>query len=376
MPTISSDIRHVSVLATGAYLPGDPIDNAALTTLCGALPPDVLDEIQVRTRHWIIDPATGEHRTGTADMAVAAARQALGRARVDPAEVDLLVMSTASPEFPLPAAVTYVQEKLGLEQCAAIEFRAGCVGAVQGLDYARRLLADGSYRTAVVIGAESISPLFAPMFLGQDPAKLRMRDLLTIYTFGDGAGAQVLRAGEPGSAGAAEEFTFATRCMGGARKPGMQIIGGGTDAPAAVQVRRKRLVEMKLDVSGTQKFGPRVFAEAMADMFARSGSAVADFDAYVVPEGNAEYFAKEFAAAGVSDADRATLGKRMVENLADVGATGSAAVPLALDAGWVSGRVQPGDTVMLLAIEASRYLYAGLTMTWEAPTPDGATGVA
>ncbi|WP_233434694.1 3-oxoacyl-ACP synthase III family protein [Nocardia yamanashiensis] len=375
MSVTSTGLRHVSVLATGAYLPGDPIDNTALAALCGELPAEVLDEIQVQRRHWIIDPATGAQHHSTSGMAVAAARQALARAELEPAEVDLLVMSTASPEYPLPAAVTYVQEKLGLEHCAAIEFRAGCVGAVQGIDYARRLLADGTYRTAVVIGAESISPLFAPLFVGQDPAALRLRDLLTIYTFGDGAGAQVLRAGAPESASPAGEFTFATQCLGGTRKPGMQIIGGGTDAPAAVQVRRKKLVEMKLDVSGTQKFGPRVFAAAMTDLLGRSGLTVSDLDACVVPEGNAEYFAKEFTAAGVSPQDQAHLGKSMVENLADVGATGSAAVPLALDAGWTGGRIQPGDTVLLLAIEASRYLYAGLTLTWEAPTPAGAAHV-
>jgi 3-oxoacyl-[acyl-carrier-protein] synthase III len=67
--------------------------------------------------------------------------------------------------------------------------------------------------------------------------------------------------------------------------------------------------------------------------------------------------------------DQATLSKTIVENLTDVGATGSAAVPLALDAGWTEGRIRPGDTVLLLAIEASRYLYAGLTLTWEAPFP-------
>ncbi|MBL1076437.1 ketoacyl-ACP synthase III [Nocardia sp. 2] len=371
----SSDTRHVSLLATGAHLPGDPIGNETLAALCGELPADILDEIQVLRRHWLIDPATGAHRIGTSGMAVAAARQAIARAGIDAADIDLLVLSTASPEYPLPATVTYVQEQLGLERCAAIEFRAGCVGAVQGLDYARRLLADGTYRTAVVIGAEAISPLFAPLFIGQDPGALRLRDLLTVYTFGDGAGAQILRAGEPGSADPTGEFAFATQCLGGARKPGMQIIGGGTHAPAAEQVRRKRLVEMKLDVSGTQKFGPRVFAAGLSDLLSRSGLAVADLDACVVPEGNAEYFAKEFAAAGVSAADQAALAKSMVENLADVGATGSAAVPIALDAGWVSGRIQPGDTVALLAVEASRYLYAGLTLTWEAPTPNGTAHV-
>jgi 3-oxoacyl-[acyl-carrier-protein] synthase-3 len=197
-----------------------------------------------------------------------------------------------------------------------------------------------------------------------------MRDRLTLYTFGDGAGAMVLRAGEPGSAqDTPVREVFATQCLGGKRKPGMLVVGGGTDAPLAEQQRRKRLMEIRLDIPGTAVFGPKVFVAGLHDMLQRSGLAVGDIDACVLPEGNAEYFSNEFEAAGLTAQDYAALQKSIVENLTDVGATGSAAVPLALDAGWVEGRIRPGDTVLLLAIEASRYLYAGLTLTWEAPTP-------
>lgn len=361
--------RHVSILATGAHLPGDPLDNDALARVCGPLPDDVLEGIQVKRRHWMVDPVTGEHRTSTSAMATAAARQALERAGVEAAEVDLIVLSTASPDYLLPVAATYVQEQLGLENCAVIEVRAGCVGAVQAFDIARRLLADGTYRTALVIGAESVSPLLAPVFLGRDPHKVRMRDRLTVYTFGDGAGAVVLRGGEEGSAHEGSRQVFATQSMGGARKPGMLIVGGGTDAPLHEQQQRTRLMDIKLDIPGTAQFGPKVFVEGIHDMLRRSGLALSDIDACVLPEGNAEYFASEYGTAGLSEEDQTTLSKIIVENLTDVGATGSAAVPLALDAGWTEGRIRPGDTVLLLAIEASRYLYAGLTLTWEAPFP-------
>ncbi|MFE1346640.1 3-oxoacyl-ACP synthase III family protein [Streptomyces sp. NPDC058757] len=358
----------MSVLSTGAHLPGPPIDNETLASLCGPLPDDLLESIEVRQRHWIVDPRTGEHHSGTAEMAAAAARQALGRAGVEAAEVDLLVMSTASPDNPLPAAATLVMDRLGLERCAVMEFRAGCVGAVQALDTARRLLADGTYRTALVIGAESISPLLAPVYLGRDPQKVRMRDRLTAHTFGDGAGAMVLRAGPAGSAAARPgvDPVFATGCLGGGRKPGMLVVGGGTDTPLAVQRERARLMDIRLDINGTAEFGPRVFVEGLRDMLERSGLTVSDLDACVLPEGNAEYFSREFEEAGLPKEDYAELQKKIVENLDAVGATGSAAVPLALDEGWRTGRIRPGDTVMLLAIEASRYLYAGLTLTWEA----------
>lgn len=357
----------VKILSTGAYVPGEPLDNATLENCVGPLPDDVLEGIQVKTRHWMIDPATGEHRINNSKMAERASRQALERAGVELDELDLIVVCTATPEYTLPGVATTLQHYLGLESAAAIEIRGACAGWVQALDLARRQLADGTARTALVVGSEAGSPVLAPHFLGKDPARVRMRDRLMLYTFGDGAGAVVMRA-EP-AGGSADGFAFVNRCVGGLRKPGMEIIGGGTDVPQAEQLRRRQLIQMKIDVPGTSTFGPKVFVRAIQEMAHKDGRKLGEFDAIVLPEGNADYFADEFESAGLSTEDIAALDGRIVENLADVGATGSAAVPLSLDAGWTSGRIRPGDRIVLLGIEASRYVYTGLSLTWQAPLP-------
>jgi 3-oxoacyl-[acyl-carrier-protein] synthase-3 len=232
-----------------------------------------------------------------------------------------------------------------------------------------------------VVGSEAGSPILAPLFLDKDPARVRMRDRLTLYTFGDGAGAVVLRAEPVGeaagaadpageSADTADQFAYVNACVGGLRKPGMEIIGGGTDVPQAEQLRRRQLIQMKVDVPGTTEFSPKVFVRAIQEMARKDGRALAEFDAIVLPEGNADYFADEYESAGLSAQDVQALSGRIVENLADVGATGSAAVPLSLDAGWTSGRIRPGDRIVLLGIEASRYVYTGLSLTWRAPYLD------
>jgi 3-oxoacyl-[acyl-carrier-protein] synthase III len=367
--------HEVRILSTGSFLPGPALSNEDIERRCGPLPPEVLEGIQVQRRHWVIDPDTGRHLVTNSEMAAAAARQALDRAGVDPAEVELLVMSTASPEYPLPAAVTYLQERLGLRRCAVTEVRSGCAGAMHALDIARRQLADGTFGTAVVVGSEVISPLLAPIFLGREPDAVRLRDRIAIYNFGDGAGALVLRAepagSQPGSEPGGGFLGSVNACLGGDRKPGMHIIGGGTDAPVAEQMRRKRPVELRLDVVESARFGPRVFVTGLSDLLRRSGLSLADVDACVVPEGNAGYFSRELAEAGLSEEDWKLLSGKLVENLAEVGATGSAAVPLALDDAWTSGRLRTGDRVLMLAIETSRWLYAGLAVTWTAPPPAG-----
>src|SRR3954454_24447227 len=94
--------------------------------LVGPLPADVLEGIQVTQRHWMVDLETGEHLVNNSVMAVEAARDALSDPGISADEVDLLVLSTASPDYLLPPLVTFVQESLGLERGAKMDIRSGC----------------------------------------------------------------------------------------------------------------------------------------------------------------------------------------------------------------------------------------------------------
>ncbi len=126
-------------------------------------------------------------------------------------------------------------------------------------------------------------------------------------------------------------------------------------------------MDIRLDAAGVAKFGPLVFVAALQDLLCRAGLRLADIDACVLPEGNADYFTDELEAAGMSREDHDHIQDKIVENLTAVGATGSPAVLLALDSGVNEGRIRPHDAVLLLAIEASRYVYAGLSLRWGEP---------
>jgi 3-oxoacyl-[acyl-carrier-protein] synthase-3 len=366
---MAETLRRVDVLSTGSYLPGDPISNADIEGLVGPLPPEILEGLQVDKRHWIIDPATGEHRESNTDLAYKAVAQALARAGVDPAEVDLIVTSTSSPEYLLPPMVTFLQERLGLRACTALEVRSGCAGFVEAMDVARLYLERGLKRTAVVVGSEVISPLIVPVYRGVDPKRIRMRDRMNPYNFGDGAGAVVLRASETAAGGGISGGALGS--VGGEKAPGMQIFGaGGTHAPLHVQALAKRLIDLKVDVIESGRFTPHVIAEALRETVLAAGVSADAIDLCVLPEGNAGYVTEELEAAGLLTPEWVALQPKIFENLALVGATGSAAVPLAMDHAWQTGAVKEGDQVMLLAIETSKWKYAGLVFTWTAaPLP-------
>ena len=362
-------MSRVQIVSTGAYLPGEPITNDRMAELVGPLPEDILEGIQVQTRHWMVDPETGEHTINNSEMATRAAREALENAGLEPGDVELLVVSTASPEYLLPPMVTFVQEALGLPRCATMEIRSGCAGAVEALDVARLYLQGGTYRTALVIGSEAISPLLVPVFRGKTPDEIRMRDRMNPYNFGDGAGAIVLRTGEDGDG----ILGAAMACVGGDRKPGMQIVGAGTHAPVHVQLEAKRLVDLKVDVVESGRFTPHVLTEALRRVLDATGISAEDIDVCIIPEGNAGYMVEELEEAGLLTDEWMALRGKIFENLALVGATGSAAVPVAVDHAWKTGAVKQGDLVMLLAIETSKWKYAGTVFTWTAAPYEHAT---
>lgn len=356
-------IKSARIVSTGSYLPGEPLTNETLESLLGPLSPELLEQVQVERRHWLVNPITGEYHETNSDMAAKAAKQALELANIDPNDVDLLVLSTASPDYPLPPMVTLVQEKLGLRRCATLEIRSGCCGTVEALDVARLYLERGIYQTAIVIGSEAISPLLAPQFLGKDPSSLRARDRLNIYSFGDGAAAMVLTAtqDEPGFVGSA------MACVGGNKKPGMIIPGGGTNALLTTLDQKKAcLMELKVDFTNSGKFTPHVLNEALVDVLKRSSTTAESIDFCFLPEGNAGYLRSEIEHSHLQTSEWVVLGDKIFENLCLVSNTGSAAVPLALDYAWKTGKLKSGDRIMLLAIETSKWLYAGIVLDWSA----------
>ncbi|MFH8366950.1 3-oxoacyl-ACP synthase III family protein [Streptomyces sp. NPDC018031] len=355
----------IHIAGTGGYQPGDPIPTSEIARLAGPLPEEVLEGLSIERRFWMIDPATGEHRENNSDMAYKAAVRALDAAGMEAGDIDLMILATGTPDYPLPPLVNFVQERLGVERCATLEIRSGGAGVVQALDIARMYLAAGVYRTALVIGSEAISPVLAPVFLGKRPESIRMRDRMPLYMFGDGAGAMVLRATDaPGGL-----LGGASACIGGGRKPGIHSVGGGTHAPIHEQLRAKRLVDLKVDVVGAGDFTPVMVTEAVHHTLERSGVGVDTVDLCLVPEGNVGWMLDSLREAGLDTAEWQALDGKIIDSLATMGAVGCAAVPLFLDDAWRDGRIKPGDRVMLIGVESTKWIYAGMVLDWTADVP-------
>jgi 3-Oxoacyl-[acyl-carrier-protein (ACP)] synthase III len=161
---------------------------------------------------------------------------------------------------------------------------------------ARLYLEAGIYRTAAVVGCDAISPLQSQVFLG-DPKRVRVRDRMLVYMFGDGAGAIVLEVGgEPGVIGSA------VGCVGTGRAPGMEVLGGGgTYAPYAEQ-REGRLLDLRIDIGQASSFTATLTTTGLRDALERTGVTADTVDLLVTPEADTEWMANA-AAAGDADAE-------------------------------------------------------------------------
>lgn len=362
-------MTRAHIIGTGGYQPGEPIPNEEIEKRVGPLTDELAEGISIVQRFWQIDPDTGEHRENNSDLTYKAVSRALEAAGVEAGEVELMIHATGTPDYPLPMVVNQVQEKLGIEKCATLELRSGGAGWPQGLDIARFYIEQGSYTTAIVSGSESISPVLAPIYLGKEPDQVRMRDRMPVYMFGDGAAAAVVQASEDEGG----LMPGAMRAIGGSRKPGIWSVGGGTHAPIHEQQAAKRLVDLRVDVVGAGDFTPVMVTEALADCLARSGVAADSIDHCLIPEGNVGWMLDSLREAGLMTPEWEAMDGKIFDNLAYTGAVGCAAVPLFLDHGWRTGLVKQGDRVLLIGVEATKWIYAGIVVDWTAqPAPAGA----
>ena len=212
-------MRRSIVLGCGAYLPERVVTNDELATRVDTSDEWISQRTGIRQRHIAAD---GEL---TSDLALAAARQALGNAGIDGSELDVIVLATATPDNTFPATATKVQAGLGNRSGAAFDVQAVCTGFVFALAMADNMLRLGQANTALVIGAEVFSRI------------LDWEDRTTSVLFGDGAGAVVLKAGD-GEGTTSDRGVLSTHLYSdGANYEALYVDGGPGSTGTAGYVR-------------------------------------------------------------------------------------------------------------------------------------------
>ncbi len=318
----------VELVSTGRSLPDRVLTNKDLEGMV-----ETSDE-WIRERTGIRERRIAAEGTLTADLGATAAEIALSRAEVPPEEVDILLLSTATPDRWLPSTSCDIQSKVGATNAFASDLHAACSGFLYNLSLAEAYLAMGRGEVALVIGAEVMSSI------------IDWEDRATCVLFGDGAGAAVLRRSDTGRGILANDFGSDGTLADLLCRP-----AGGVQAPLDKErlIQKDHLVHM----SGREIFkaAVRAMADSSARALEKAGLTPDDVDLMVPHQANIRILEATARYAGIPM-------EKVYVNLDRYGNMSSATIPVALDECLEQGLIKPGSVVLSAAF--------GAGLTWGA----------
>jgi 3-oxoacyl-[acyl-carrier-protein] synthase-3 len=314
-----ADIKGAKITGMGHYLPERIMTNFDLEKMV-----DTTDEWIV-TRSGIRERRIAAEHQASSDLALEASEIALDDAGIKPADLDMIIVATVTPDMFLPATACVLQESLGAKKAAAFDVSAACSGFVYGLSVASSMIGMGRARRVLVVGVEVLSRI------------IDFEDRTTCVLFGDGAGAVVV---EEAAAGEGILSTF-MRSDGGYGEL-LYLPGGGSRMPLTEERLREHQQYVKMKGDGLFKYAVRAMVDAAKRTLKESSLETSDVD-YLIP-----HQANIRIIEGVRK--RLKLDKeQVVVNLDRIGNTSSASIPIALAELKQGGTLKRGDHVLMVA---------------------------
>ncbi len=306
---------HARIIGTGRCLPEKIVTNADLEALV-----DTSDE-WIRERTGIRERRVAPEGQTTGDLAEGAARIALEDAGVKPAEIDLLIVGTTTPDLVFPSTACLIQKRLGLGDCGAFDVNAACSGFIYALSVATQFIEAGSARNVLVVGAETLTRM------------VDWSDRSTCVLFGDGAGAAVLQA-DP------EAGVLSTHLHANGNHADLLNVDVGVSRGFKAEPRGGLAVHMK----GNEVFKVAVntLGRIVDETLAYNNLDKHDLDWLIPHQANLRIIK---ATARKLDMPM----DRVIVTVDKHGNTSAASVPMALDEAVRSGRIQRGDLMLLEA---------------------------
>ena len=301
------------IVGTGSYLPPRVVRNDEFAARLDT------SDAWIRERTGIVERRIAEPSQASSDLALEASRGALAAAGVQPAELDLIIVATSTPDYVFPSTACLLQAKLGARNGAAFDVQAVCSGFVYALATADSFIRGGMYKRALVVGAEVFSRI------------MDWNDRGTCVLFGDGAGAVVLAAGDrPGL------HASVLRADGSHADilsvPG-NVCGGRIVGSPYLQMQGSQVF----------KFAVRVLDEVARETVAAAGMQLTDIDWLIPHQANLRILEATARKLGLPP-------ERLVVTVDHHGNTSAASVPLALDEYVRAGRIRPGHRVLLQGV--------------------------
>ncbi|MEW5957802.1 MAG: beta-ketoacyl-ACP synthase III [Chloroflexota bacterium] len=324
--------RYSQISGWGKYAPEKVLTNYDLEKMVDTSHDWIVQRTGIEERH-----IAGDHET-SATMAVAASQQALAVAGLTPADLELIIVCTSTPDYFMPAVSSTVQAMLGAN-CPAFTISTGCTGFVYGLVTAHQYVASETFKRILVIGVELISRF------------IDWADRDTCVLFGDGAGAVVLTPSE-------EPQGVLAFDLGSDGEKGMclRVEGGGSAVPFSREVLEQKQQYIRMNGREVFKFATRILPKSTQTLLARAGLKLEDIDLLIPHQANARIIEMATRSLEIDP-------QRVFVNLHKYGNTSAASIPLALVEALEQERVKPGDRLALVSFGAG-LTWASALLKW------------
>jgi len=312
----TNSLLGVQIIATGSYVPDNVVTNGDLERLFG------FDPAWVEQRTGILERRYAPASQATSDLCVEAAQRAIRAARVDPADIDLLVVGTFTPDHTCPSTACLVQNRLGLN-AAAFDVSAACSGFMYALSTAAQYVSTGNSKLALVIGADTNSRIVDP------------KDQRTAPLFGDGAGAVLLSRGGPHQGLACYQLG-----ADGSGGPLLEVPSSGTRMPPSSESVEARLNYVHMDGRNVFKWAVQALTDTIELVLDKTGMGVNDVSLYLLHQANMRIISYAMEQLGIPS-------QKVFVNLHKYGNTSGASIPIALDEAFQQGLIRRGDTLLM-----------------------------
>jgi len=330
--------RYAQIVGWGKYVPTQVLTNDDLAKMV-----DTSDD-WIRARTGIVERRIADPRETTSTMSIKAARAALQVADVAPERLDLIIVTTATPDYLFPATACLVQDALGARRAGAFDLLAGCSGFVYGLGVGSQLIISGAYENVLVIGAETLSRI------------MDWTDRNTCVLFGDGAGALLLQASD--APGGVLSFTLGADGSGGDL---LMLPGGGSRHPASAETVAQKLHYARMNGREVFRFATRIMGQAAKEAIQAAELKIDDVDLFIPHQANIRIIQSAAKHLGLP------MDKVFV-NLDRYGNTSCASIPIAFCEAIEEERIKPGDHLVLVSFGAG-LTWASAVVQWHVPLP-------
>ncbi|MDA9817641.1 ketoacyl-ACP synthase III [Flavobacteriaceae bacterium] len=305
-------MKNSKIISAGSLLPGHPVTNFDLTKTIDTSNEWIVERTGIKQRYLVKDELTS-------DLAAAAGKIAIKNSDIDSSQIGVIIVATTTPDRTFPSTATIVQQKLGLKNAFSFDVQAVCSGFVYALSIADKFIKTGQVKSALVIGAETLSKI------------IDWKDRTTCVLFGDGAGAVILAAADNNNEGILKTDLYSDGNHGGI----LQTSGGVSFSQNAGYI----------EMAGKEVFKHAVskMSKSIKTIVEDSGLELADIDWIIPHQANARILS--------AVAKKLQFSEEKIIMTVDIHSnTSAASIPLALDFAIQGGKIKKGDIIVLEAL--------------------------